>query len=83
MSQKASSPNESWKGISVNRTSWRPNYQLQKTIPLRYDEKGMLSILFITNGIFKPFFFFIKDNSCTKDNALFRGGLYKHKIYNA
>ncbi|XP_026323675.1 methylcrotonoyl-CoA carboxylase subunit alpha, mitochondrial isoform X2 [Hyposmocoma kahamanoa] len=36
--QKQSLPNDSWKGINVKSQSWRPNYQLHKTVPLRFEE---------------------------------------------
>ncbi|XP_038209344.1 methylcrotonoyl-CoA carboxylase subunit alpha, mitochondrial [Zerene cesonia] len=40
-SQLESSPNDTWKGISVAPTAWRPNYQLQKTINLKFGEKDV------------------------------------------
>ncbi|CAF4882939.1 unnamed protein product [Pieris macdunnoughi] len=40
-SQLESSPNDTWKGISVTPTSWRSNYQLQKTINLKFGEKDV------------------------------------------
>ncbi|CAG4923342.1 unnamed protein product [Colias eurytheme] len=40
-SQLESSPNDTWKGISVAPTAWRPNYQLQKTINLKFGEKDI------------------------------------------
>lgn len=39
--QLASTVQDNWKGISVQPQSWRPNYELQKTIPLRFDEKDL------------------------------------------
>ncbi|XP_022823307.1 methylcrotonoyl-CoA carboxylase subunit alpha, mitochondrial [Spodoptera litura] len=39
--QVASTVQDNWKGISVQPQSWRPNYELQKTIPLRFDEKDL------------------------------------------
>ncbi|KAG7304478.1 hypothetical protein JYU34_011423 [Plutella xylostella] len=33
--------NESWKGISVPPSAWRPNYQLKKTVPLKFGDKDM------------------------------------------
>ncbi|XP_004924681.1 methylcrotonoyl-CoA carboxylase subunit alpha, mitochondrial [Bombyx mori] len=39
VSQAQLATNDSWKGISVPSTAFRPNYQLQKTVPLRFDEK--------------------------------------------
>ncbi|CAK1548485.1 unnamed protein product [Leptosia nina] len=40
-SQLENSPNDTWKGISVAPTSWRPNYQLQKTVHLKFGEKDV------------------------------------------
>ncbi|XP_028159495.1 methylcrotonoyl-CoA carboxylase subunit alpha, mitochondrial [Ostrinia furnacalis] len=39
--QRQQAVNDSWKGISVEPAGWRPNYQLKKTIPLRFDEKDL------------------------------------------
>ncbi|KAF9415225.1 hypothetical protein HW555_007101 [Spodoptera exigua] len=39
--QQANTVKDNWKGISVQPQSWRPNYELQKTIPLRFDEKDL------------------------------------------
>lgn len=30
---------DAWKGISIEPLSWRPNYHLEKTVSLRFDEK--------------------------------------------
>ncbi|VVC97188.1 unnamed protein product [Leptidea sinapis] len=35
------SPNDTWKGISVTPTAWRPNYQLQKTVHLKFGDKDI------------------------------------------
>ncbi|XP_053600967.1 methylcrotonoyl-CoA carboxylase subunit alpha, mitochondrial [Plodia interpunctella] len=40
-SQKNNSANDCWKGISVEAAAWRPNYQLRKTIALKYDENDL------------------------------------------
>ncbi|CAB3237338.1 unnamed protein product [Arctia plantaginis] len=40
-SQVANTTNDSWKGIAVAPEGWRPNYQLKRTIPLRFDEKDL------------------------------------------
>ncbi|KAI5635366.1 carbamoyl-phosphate synthase L chain, ATP binding domain-containing protein [Phthorimaea operculella] len=37
ISQKAAVSDDSWKGINVAPAAWRSNYQLKKTIPLRFD----------------------------------------------
>ncbi|XP_047539548.1 methylcrotonoyl-CoA carboxylase subunit alpha, mitochondrial isoform X2 [Vanessa atalanta] len=37
-SQTDVSSNDSWKGISVTPNAWRPNYNLQKTVHLKFDE---------------------------------------------
>ncbi|RVE50551.1 hypothetical protein evm_004778 [Chilo suppressalis] len=37
-SQNMSRANDSWKGISLDAAGWRPNYQLKKTIPLKFNE---------------------------------------------
>lgn len=40
-SQLKNVTDDSWKGIAVKPESWRPNYQLKKVIPLRFDEKDL------------------------------------------
>ncbi|XP_034841163.1 methylcrotonoyl-CoA carboxylase subunit alpha, mitochondrial [Maniola hyperantus] len=40
-SQNEAMTNDSWKGISVTPTAWRPNYNLQKTVSLKYNEKDI------------------------------------------
>ncbi|XP_060810437.1 methylcrotonoyl-CoA carboxylase subunit alpha, mitochondrial [Amyelois transitella] len=40
-SQRNNSSNDSWKGITVDAAAWRPNYQLKKTIPLRFGENDV------------------------------------------
>ncbi|KAM3966461.1 methylcrotonoyl-CoA carboxylase 1 [Aphomia sociella] len=40
-SQRDNLVNDGWKGISVESASWRPNYQLRKTIPLRFEDKDL------------------------------------------
>ncbi|XP_050673326.1 methylcrotonoyl-CoA carboxylase subunit alpha, mitochondrial [Leptidea sinapis] len=40
-SKLESSPNDTWKGISVTPTAWRPNYQLQKTVHLKFGDKDI------------------------------------------
>ncbi|XP_026726113.1 methylcrotonoyl-CoA carboxylase subunit alpha, mitochondrial [Trichoplusia ni] len=41
INQVSSTVTENWKGISVAPQAWRPNFQLQKTVPLRFDEKDI------------------------------------------
>nr|XP_049697766.1 methylcrotonoyl-CoA carboxylase subunit alpha, mitochondrial [Helicoverpa armigera] len=36
--QQSSTVTDNWKGISVEPQAWRPNYELQKTVTLRFDE---------------------------------------------
>ncbi|XP_046971234.1 methylcrotonoyl-CoA carboxylase subunit alpha, mitochondrial [Vanessa cardui] len=40
-SQSDVSSNDSWKGISVTPNAWRPNYNLQKTVNLKFDENDI------------------------------------------
>ncbi|CAH2237460.1 jg12793 [Pararge aegeria aegeria] len=40
-SQDEALSNDSWKGISVPPTAWRPNYNLQKTVTLKFDDKDI------------------------------------------
>ncbi|XP_075982161.1 methylcrotonoyl-CoA carboxylase 1 [Anticarsia gemmatalis] len=40
-SQLSNTTDDSWKGIAVTPQAWRPNYQLKRTIPLRFDEKDL------------------------------------------
>ncbi|XP_052753757.1 methylcrotonoyl-CoA carboxylase subunit alpha, mitochondrial isoform X2 [Galleria mellonella] len=40
-SQRNNSITPNWKGISVESASWRPNYQLRKTIPLKFEDKDL------------------------------------------
>nr|XP_032512715.1 methylcrotonoyl-CoA carboxylase subunit alpha, mitochondrial [Danaus plexippus plexippus] len=37
--QKDSTANNSWKGISIKPTAWRPNYNLEKIVNLKFDDK--------------------------------------------
>lgn len=39
--QLAYTTDDSWKGIAMTPEAWRPNYQLKRTIPLRFDEKDL------------------------------------------
>ncbi|XP_037300393.1 methylcrotonoyl-CoA carboxylase subunit alpha, mitochondrial [Manduca sexta] len=36
---------DNWKGISVQPTSWRPNYRLEKNVSLRFEEKDLTVIV--------------------------------------
>ncbi|KAG6462094.1 hypothetical protein O3G_MSEX013049 [Manduca sexta] len=36
---------DNWKGISVQPASWRPNYRLEKNVPLRFEEKDLTVIV--------------------------------------
>ncbi|XP_059049285.1 methylcrotonoyl-CoA carboxylase subunit alpha, mitochondrial [Achroia grisella] len=40
-SQRNDSVTKNWKGISVESASWRPNYQLKKTILLKFNDKDI------------------------------------------
>ncbi|CAH0600281.1 unnamed protein product [Chrysodeixis includens] len=41
INQRSSTVTENWKGIAVAPQAWRPNFQVQKTVPLRFDEKDI------------------------------------------
>ncbi|XP_049887234.1 methylcrotonoyl-CoA carboxylase subunit alpha, mitochondrial [Pectinophora gossypiella] len=40
-SQKENLSDDRWKGINVAPGAWRPNYQLRKTVPLKFGEKDI------------------------------------------
>ncbi|XP_013148387.1 PREDICTED: methylcrotonoyl-CoA carboxylase subunit alpha, mitochondrial [Papilio polytes] len=40
-SRLSSTANDTWKGISVSSSAWRPNYQLQKTVNFKFNEKDI------------------------------------------
>ncbi|XP_041974200.1 methylcrotonoyl-CoA carboxylase subunit alpha, mitochondrial [Aricia agestis] len=40
-SQSETSANDSWKGINVSPSAWRPNYNLEKTVHLKFGERDV------------------------------------------